>query len=68
LLVDEDSQDKILVAKLKDAGHNVLTVKDVDLMGQPDHVVLAHAVDGNRIVLTRNCEDFCNEAQALKDG
>ena len=46
LLVDEDSQDKILVAKLKDAGHDVLTVNDADLTGQPDHVVLAHAVEG----------------------
>lgn len=66
LLIDEDSQDKILVAKLKEAGHDVVTAKDADLLGQPDCAVLARAVASNRIVMTRNCEDFCNEAAALK--
>ena len=66
LLVDEDSQDKILVAKLKADGHDVLTATDANLLGQPDGTVLAYAIAHNRIILTRNCEDFCDEAWALK--
>ena len=67
LLIDnEDSQDKILVAKLKEAGHDVLTAKDAELLGHPDSEVLAYAVEDNRIVLTRNCNDFCAEVEALK--
>lgn len=66
LLIDEDSQDKILVAKLKEAGHDVVTATDAGLLGQPDSAVLAHAVASKRVVMTRNCDDFCNEAAALK--
>lgn len=66
LLIDEDSQDRILVAKLKEAGHDVVTAKDAGLLGQPDSAVLAHAVASKRAVMTRNCDDFCSEAAALK--
>lgn len=66
LLIDEDSQDKILVGKLKLAGHDVLTVNEAGLHGQADTTVLAFAVANIRVVLTRNCDDFCGEAQALK--
>ena len=66
MLIDEDSQDKILVAKLKKAGHNVLTVKEATLLSQPDKVVLAYAVEKARVVLTRNCDHFLSEAAALK--
>ena len=67
LLLDEDCQDKILVKKLSEAGHDVLTVKDLGLLSQPDNVVLECAVRNKRIVLTRNCEDFLNEALMLKN-
>ena len=66
LFVDEDSQDKILVARLKAAGHNVVTASDAGLLGRPDNEVLAYSVETNSIVLTRNCEDFCSEAAMLK--
>ncbi|MBX3077525.1 DUF5615 family PIN-like protein [Candidatus Obscuribacterales bacterium] len=66
LLLDEDSQDKILVAKLKNAGHDVVTAKDAGLLGQPDRFILAYAVANMRVVVTRNCADFCEEAAALK--
>lgn len=64
--MDEDSQDKILVAKLRKAGHNVVTAAEAALLGQPDRVVLAYAVKEKRIVLTRNCDDFVAESEALK--
>ncbi|HEY9786414.1 MAG TPA: DUF5615 family PIN-like protein [Candidatus Obscuribacterales bacterium] len=67
LLLDEDSQERILVAKLKKAGHDVVTAKEADLLARLDSEVLAYAVDNGRIVLTRNCEDFCNEAASFKE-
>ena len=58
LLIDEDSQDKLLVSQLKQVGHDVLTVTDLDLLGQPDHLILARAVLEDRVLLTSNCDDF----------
>lgn len=67
LLVDEDSQDKILVAKLRDAEHDVLTAKEAGLLGQPDNVILARAIAEHRTILTRNCNDFLNEVELVKN-
>ena len=58
LLVDEDTQDGRLVAALRQAGHDVLTVNEAGLPGQADSVVLAQAFQERRIVLTMNCRDF----------
>ena len=58
LLIDEDSQDKRLVKLLRDAGHNVVTVNELELMGQPDSVIFASARNSNRLILTFNCDDF----------
>ena len=58
LLIDEDSQAKVLVSMLRRAGHNVVTVNELGLMSQPDEVVLDYARQDNRIVLTHNCRDF----------
>lgn len=66
LLLDEDSQDKLLVSKLKAAGHDVLTAHEAVLSGKPDSEVLAFAVQKKRVVLTRNCNDFLVEANNLK--
>lgn len=60
LLIDEDSLAKYLVNLLKKAGHNVITVQDVNLMGKPDSVVLDYARENKRVLLTRNCDDFLN--------
>ena len=40
------------------ANHDVLTVNEANLTGQPDRIVLEYATQNNRIVLTRNCRDF----------
>ncbi len=58
LLIDEDSQALPLVKTLRKANHDVVTVNEANLMGQPDNVVLEYATQNNRIVLTRNCRDF----------
>ncbi len=58
LLVDEDSQDKVLVRLLRDAGHNVVTVNEAGLISQPDLRVFHCASQENRVLLTLNCRDF----------
>ena len=58
LLIDEDTLAKVLVKMLKEAGHDVLTVNEVGLSGEPDQVVFNYARKHQRILLTRNCRDF----------
>jgi predicted nuclease of predicted toxin-antitoxin system len=58
LIVDEDSLAKPLIKMLKEAGHNVVTVNEVNLNAQSDLVVLNYARQNARIVLTHNCRDF----------
>lgn len=58
LLIDEDSQSRILVSFLRAAGHDVLTVNEADIAGSPDNKILEYASQNNRVVLTRNCDDF----------
>jgi len=64
LLIDEDSLAKYLVNLLRQAGHNVVTVQDINLMGNSDSVVLDYARENQRVLLTRNCDDFHNLHQA----
>ena len=63
LLIDEDTQAKLLVILLKRAGHDVVTVNDVDLMGKSDPLVLDFAREQHRVLLTQNCDDY----EALHD-
>lgn len=58
LLVDEDSQDKVLVKLLRQAKHDIVTANEAGLSGQPDAVVFDYANQQNRIILTLNCRDF----------
>ena len=58
LLIDEDTQAKLFVNLLKLAGHDVITINDVDLTGQKDSVVLDFARQNNRLLITQNCDDF----------
>ncbi|MCG8368238.1 MAG: DUF5615 family PIN-like protein [Pseudanabaenales cyanobacterium] len=58
LLLDEDSQAKYLVNLLQASQHEVLTVNEVNLAGQPDPVVLSYAKQQGYVLLTRNCNDF----------
>lgn len=65
LLIDEDSQDKILVKMLRKANHDVLTVNEAKISGKTDSFVLTYAKEENRILFTFNCDDF--EALHLDD-
>jgi len=58
LLVDECSEAKLLVQKLRDAQHDVLTVSEANLRSVRDADVFAAAIDDNRILLTHNPADF----------
>lgn len=58
ILVDEDSQAKLLVKKLRLAGLDVISAQDSGLNGQLNPEILAFAIEQNRVVLTRNGADF----------
>lgn len=58
LLLDEDSQAKYLINLLQSAGHNVLTVNEIGIMGFSDDQVLDYSRQFKRCLLTRNCDDF----------
>ncbi|MEL7143614.1 MAG: DUF5615 family PIN-like protein [Cyanobacteria bacterium J06643_4] len=58
LLIDEDSQAKVLVKLLRVAGHDVVTINEMGIAGASDNKVLELACLHNRIVLTRNHKDF----------
>jgi len=46
------------VILLKRAGHDVVTVNDIDFMGRIDPLVLDFARKDNRVLLTQNCDDY----------
>ena len=58
LLVDEDTQDKLLIKFLRQAGHEVLSINEANLMGEDDPVILDYAKIHSYVVLTLNCKDF----------
>jgi predicted nuclease of predicted toxin-antitoxin system len=67
ILIDEDAQDHTLVAHLRRAGHDLLTVNEAGLRERPDEQVLAWARTEGRIVLTRNVSDFRSLAVQVPD-
>lgn len=58
LLLDEDTQAKRLTRLLREAGHDVRTATEANLIHRPDSEVLAQAARETRLVMTRNCDDF----------
>ncbi len=58
LIVDEDTQANRLVEMLRSHGHDVLTVNEAGISGLPDVVVMETARSQQRVLLTRNCNDF----------
>jgi predicted nuclease of predicted toxin-antitoxin system len=58
LLIDEDSQAKSLINLLRKAGHDLITVNEAELTGEPDDVVFNYAIKEKYILLTHNCDDF----------
>jgi hypothetical protein len=70
LLLDEDSQGRVLVRLLRAAGHDVLTVEEAGLHARSDPEVLADAQRQQRVLLTRNGRDFqaLHEADPVHSG
>jgi hypothetical protein len=58
LYLDDDSAEALLVALLRQAGHDVQIPADVGTLGQQDAVHLTHAVREDRVLLSRNHDDF----------
>ena len=58
LLLDEDSQGKLIVRLLREGGHDVETVSEAGLEARRDPEVLEYARQAGRVLLTRNVRDF----------
>ena len=58
LLLDEDTQAGRLIRLLREAGHDVRTATEAELIHRPDAEVMAEAARESRLVMTRNCDDF----------
>jgi hypothetical protein len=58
LYLDDDSAKRLLVARLRKAGHQVVVPADVNLAGRSDPVHLLHALTHDLVMLTRNYRDF----------
>ena len=58
LYLDDDSADALLLALLRQAGHDVQIPADAGMAGKQDSVHLTHAASEDRVLLSRNYEDF----------
>lgn len=58
LLLDEDSQSRLVVRLLREAGHDAVTVSEAGMEAFLDADVLKRARQDARVVLTRNVRDF----------
>jgi hypothetical protein len=58
LYIDDDSVDASLIRLLRRDGQDVQVPADIGLAGRSDQVHLAHAIRGQRAILTRNYGDF----------
>jgi predicted nuclease of predicted toxin-antitoxin system len=58
LLIDEDSQAKLLIRLLRNAGHDLVTISEAFLEGINDDDVLNYARENERVVVTHNVKDF----------
>jgi predicted nuclease of predicted toxin-antitoxin system len=58
IALDDDSASRQLVAVLRKSGHDVATPTDLGISGAPDPVHLVRAIQGARVLLTRNARDF----------
>lgn len=48
----------VIAEELRLRGHDVVTVRDIGLLGAPDEAVMDAAVASDRVVVTRNIKDF----------
>jgi len=67
LLLDEDTQARRLVLLLRAEGHEILTLGETGKAGAPDSEVMRIAAATDRVVLTRNCDDYLALHRGLSD-
>jgi predicted nuclease of predicted toxin-antitoxin system len=60
LYLDDDSASQLLAKLLRNAGHDVQIPSDAAVAGKDDAVHLTHAIQQDRVCLTRNHGDFEN--------
>jgi hypothetical protein len=60
LYLDDDSASGLLVRLLRQATHDVQTPADLGLVGADDAVHLTRAIRTDRVLLSRNHDDFRN--------
>lgn len=60
LYLDDDSAGHLLALLLRQAGHDVQVPADVGMVGESDSVHLTQAVREDRVLLSRNHDDFEN--------
>lgn len=58
LCVDEDTSWDSLVKRLRGAGHDVLTVGEMDALGESDAAQLTRAIGLSRVFVSQNHDDF----------
>ena len=63
-LIDEDLSPKVAEKLRIEGGLDVIHVRERDLLGQPDPVILQRAYEEDRILVTANVKDFQRLARA----
>ena len=56
--MNEDSSTDSTVAILRKPGHDVQSTNEAGHLGHSDVLQMLHAIHANRIVITRNRDDF----------
>jgi hypothetical protein len=67
LYLDDDSAEALLVSLLRQAGHDVHVPADVGLVGAYDPVHLRHSAHDDRVLLSRNHDDFKNLHELIRE-
>jgi predicted nuclease of predicted toxin-antitoxin system len=67
LYLDEDCAEALLVSLLQQAGHDVQTHADAGLASAHDPVHLKHATREDRVLLSRNHDDFKELHELIKE-
>ncbi len=68
LYLDDNSVDHRLVRLLRQAGHDVALPVDLGIAGTEDPIHLRHAIRDQRVLLTRDCDDFRLLHELLMEG
>jgi predicted nuclease of predicted toxin-antitoxin system len=58
LYIDDDSVDRALIRQLMSAGHDTLAPRVAGTAGKADAAHLMYAIGSQRVLVTRNHEDF----------